>query len=301
MSDEQDQASTEIAVEQALEQRPVLFMGDDLAAARTVGGAIYVTLPGICRALGLNTQSQLRRITRTPILHRALRVIPLKTRGGVQLVNCLRVDKVALWLGGIETLSVKSEYRAKIEAYQDELAPVAMQVFMRVLGVQPAATETQPPAVVSAAQVTEIAEQLDMLLGVVTFLREHLDAQLAATSAQIGSLSLRLDDAIALLEALGERQADTAGQVARNDERTQRLSPAHARAIQEQVDRMVRETKRLPQPLTYAIVYGWLKHRFRASSYREIAGEQYSAVMAYLQDALRRALTGEEPAQGSLF
>jgi hypothetical protein len=101
---------------------------------------------------------------------------------------------VALWLGGVETLSVKERYRAKIESYQEELAPAAMQVFMRVLGVQ--TTEPSTPTGVTAAQIMEIAEQLDTLTGVVTFLREHLDAQLAATNEQISALSLRLDDAV---------------------------------------------------------------------------------------------------------
>jgi (p)ppGpp synthase/HD superfamily hydrolase len=67
------------------------------------------------------------------------------------------------------------------------------------------------------------------------------------------------------------------------------------------VDRMARETKRLATPLTYAMIYGRLKHRFRANSYREIADDQYEAVMAYLRDELRRALAGESPEQGSLF
>ncbi|HEY8323038.1 MAG TPA: phage antirepressor N-terminal domain-containing protein, partial [Ktedonobacterales bacterium] len=227
-----------IATEQALEQRTIGFMDDDLEAARTAEGAIYVALPGMCRALGLSTQPQFRRIIRTPALEKGLRVIPLETRGGVQAMNCLRVDRVALWLAGVETSRIKPQFRAKIEAYQDELAPVAMQVFMRVLGVQPATPGAQAPAVAPATPIGEIAEQLDTLLGVVSFLREHLDAQFAATSEQIGALSLRLDDAVALLEALGERQAATDSQIARIDERTQRLTPAHARAIQEQVDRL---------------------------------------------------------------
>lgn len=302
---EQDTPQIAIPQEQAIEQRPVPFLGDDLAAARTAAGAIYVTLPGMCRALGLDLRGQIRRIERTPALAKGLRVIPLETRGGVQPVNCLRVDRVALWLGGMETSRIKPAYRAKIEAYQDELAPVAMQVFMRSLGVQPAPETAQPPAIVSAAQVAEIAAQIETLTGVVAFLREHLDAQLAAisaaTSEQIGAVSLRLDDAVALLEAMGEHQAHADTQIARIDERTQRLTPAHARSIQEQVDRLVRETRSLAQPFTYAIVYGRLKHHFRASSYREIADEQYPAVMAYLQDELRRALAGEGPAQGSLF
>jgi hypothetical protein len=300
--DASDEQAQEIATlqEQAIEQRQIPFMGDDLAAARTAAGAIYITLPGMCRALGLDLRAQIRRVERTSALAKGLRVIPLDTRGGVQSVNCLRVDRVALWLAGVQTKQIKPQFRAKIEAYQDELASVAMQVFMRMLGVQPA-PKAQPPDIVSAAQVAEIAAQLDTLLGVVTFLREHLDAQLAATSEQIGALSLRLDDAVTLLEALGERQAVTDSQLARIDERTQRLTPAHARAIQEQVDRPAHETERLAQPLTYAIIYGRLKHRFRAGSYREIADEQYDAVMGYLQDELRRALAGEAPGQASLF
>ena len=298
MSDEHDDQDIAIPQELAVEQRPVPFMGDDLAAAMTAAGAIYVTIPGMCRALGLDTRGQIRRIERSPSLAKGLRVIPLETRGGIQPINCLRVDRVALWLAGVETSRIKPEYRGKIEAYQDELAPIAMQVFMRVMGVQ-LSTTTAPTVI--AAQITEISEQLETLMGVVMFLREHLDAQLSATNGQIGALSLRLDDAIMLLEALGERQVTTESQVARIDERTQRLTPAHARAIQEMVDRMARETKRLAAPLTYAIIYGRLKHRFRASSYREIADDQFETVMAYLRDELRRALAGESPEQGSLF
>jgi hypothetical protein len=42
--------------------------------------------------------------------------------------------------------------------------------------------------------------------------------------------------------------------VARIDARTQRLTLAHAREVQELVDRIARETKRLPMPLTYAMI-----------------------------------------------
>ena len=48
----------DIPEEQAIEQQIVPFMGDDLAAALAPGGTIYITLPGMCNALGLNTQVQ---------------------------------------------------------------------------------------------------------------------------------------------------------------------------------------------------------------------------------------------------
>jgi hypothetical protein len=287
--------------EQALEQRPVPFLGDKLAAARTIGGEIYISLPGMCTALNLNRQAQVRRITRTPALNKELRRILLETRGGPQLVYCLRVDRVALWLAGIETNSVTPVYRSKIEVYQEDLAPMAMQVFLRVAGIPIAAFV--PTASAADPTLHALAEQIDTLTGVVTFLREHMDAVLAsvATAGQVAGLAVRLDDAIALLESLAEHQATTETQMAKIDERTQHLTPAHARTVQELVDRMVRETRRLPMPLTYTIIYGRLKHRFRAGSYREVSDGQYEDVMAYLREELRRATGSEAPEQGNLF
>jgi hypothetical protein len=207
---------------------------------------------------------------------------------------------VALWLAGIESSRVKPQFRDKIEAYQDELAPVAMQVFMRVLGVSSTALAPTPPTPEIATQVAILAEQIDSLNAVVTFLREHMEAVLA-TGAEVAGFSTRLDNAISLLESLAARQDTTETQVAKIDERTQRLTPAHARTVQEFVDRMVRETKRLPTPITYAIIYGRLKHRFRAGSYSEIADERFEDVLAYLREELRRATSGEAPEQSSLF
>jgi hypothetical protein len=304
MTDEQDErelddTSAEIVAEQALEQRPIPFMGDDLAAARTAEGAIYVTLPGMCRALGLNAQAQYRRIGRTSTLAKGLRAIPLDTGSGVKATYCLRVDRVALWLGGIETSRIKPAYRAKIEAYQDELAPIAMQVFMRSLGVQPAPQPSTAPAVTNA-EIAEIRSQIETLYGVANLLQEHL-AGLLSLPGQVAGLNDQMGQALAMLTALAERQQSAESQIERIDERTQRLAPAHARAVQEQITRMVQDTKRLADPLTYTIIYGRLKHHWRVSTYKEIADEQYPAVMAYLQDELRRVLAGEGPAQQGLF
>src|SRR5690242_10786683 len=109
MSDEDDQEdqleseNVPVLEEQAVEQQVVPFMGDELAAAMTVGGNIYITLPGMCIALGLNTKGQMQRIKRTRALTAGLRLIPLKTSGGTQRINCLRVDRIALWLAGVQT------------------------------------------------------------------------------------------------------------------------------------------------------------------------------------------------------
>ena len=62
----------EVADEYAIEQRIVPFMGDELAAALTQGGSIYITLPAMCGALGLSVRGQTQRIQRTRSLGSAL-------------------------------------------------------------------------------------------------------------------------------------------------------------------------------------------------------------------------------------
>jgi hypothetical protein len=55
----------------------------------------------------------------------------------------------------------------------------------------------------------------------------------------------------------------------------------------------MRETRQwLPLPLTYEMIRGRLKHRFRARSYREFADDRLDVVAAFRRDLLDRA-TGD--------
>ena len=112
-----------------------------------------------------------------------------------------------------------------------------------------------------------------------------------------------MGQALELLERLAARQEATEGRLDRIDARTQGLTPAHAHAVQSEVTRLAHETAKGPLPLTYAVVYGRLKHHFKASSYSAIADERFSDVLAFLGEELRRATSGQLPAhqQGSLF
>jgi hypothetical protein len=287
-------AAEDVLDEQAVRQEIVPFMGDELAAALTPGGNIYITFPAMCTALGLSVRGQTQRVQRTRTLSGALRRIPIETRGGRQRINCLRVDMVALWLAGVQTSQIRPQFRAKIETYQEQLAPVATQVFLRVAGLR---TADLVPA--GDPRVEALSAQIDELSDVVDMLRDHLAA--LATAEQVAGLSLRLDQALALLGSLAERQEATEEQVVRIDERTQRLTPAHAQAVREVVDRLVTETAHLSVPLTYPMVYGRLKRRFRANSYREVADDRFDELMAYLRDELQRATDGQASTQGTLF
>jgi hypothetical protein len=291
-----DTNSVDIPEEQAIEQQLVPFMGDDLAAALGTGGSIYITLPGMCNALGLNIRGQLQRIQRTRTLSKGLRRIPIKTKGGFQQLNCLRIDLVALWLAGAQPGSIKSEFRAKIEVYQDELAPVATQVFMRVMGLQ---TRDIIPS--TDPQIIALANRVDTLTEITALVREYMETLLEAQ----GHTSMQLEQAITLLEALSTRQDVTENQVAKIDERTQRLTPSHGKDVQEIVDLIAaalqKQSPNITPQLAHSMVYGRLKRRFRARSYIEIPDERFDEVMSYLRSELRKFTGGDLPEQGNLL
>ncbi|MBX3059139.1 MAG: hypothetical protein KF770_21940 [Anaerolineae bacterium] len=64
-----------------VEQREVEFYGDELTAVRLDNGQIYASISQMCRALGLDTQAQRRRIERHTVLTRGLGVANLATPG----------------------------------------------------------------------------------------------------------------------------------------------------------------------------------------------------------------------------
>jgi hypothetical protein len=83
-----DQSSA-VPQEQVIDQQLIPFLDDELPAALATRGNIYISLPGICKALGINTQAQFRRIQRTRALSKGLRSIELHTRGGGTLYSPL--------------------------------------------------------------------------------------------------------------------------------------------------------------------------------------------------------------------
>jgi hypothetical protein len=120
-----------------------------------------------------------------------------------------------------------------------------------------------------------------------------------------GHVSMKLEQAVHLLEGLTNRQNATESQVARIDERTKRLTAAHAREVQLLVERIARVVEKQSATATlqlaHAMVYGRLKTRFAAGSYKEIPDERFEEVMSYLREELRRVTGSTGPEQGSLF
>lgn len=279
-----------------IEQDAIPFYGHELVAVLLADGRIAVVLRWVCESLRLNQQSQLRSIRGRTALAQGLVDVRVQTEGGPQTMPALTLKVLPGWLFAIDERRVRAEAHDDLVRFQLECVEVLADHFARKHQPALAAPAPADPAVAA------IVEQIADLTAVTNLLREHL-AALLKLPGQVQAITEQVGHVAAIVEALAERQGMTETQVARIDARTQRLTPAHARAVQEQVNHMVRQTAHLPPPvqLTYSIIYGRLKHRFRAGSYNEIADERYAEVMAFLHDELRRANNGEAPEQGNLF
>ena len=275
------------------EQDTVPFYGHNLIAVRLPDGRIAAVLRWLCDGLGVNIQSQMRHIRGRAVLAEGPVSVRIATEGGPQTLPALTLDVLPGWLFSVDERRVKEEARADVVLFQRECAKVLADHFIR----------KHPPALPSATEATAatiIIEQITDLTGVINLMREHLEMLLVVPS-QVADLSIQVSETRTLVESLATRQDATESHLAAVDARTQRLTPAHARAVQEMVNRMVRETRNSATPLTYATIYGKLKTRFQAGSYNEIADSRFDELMAWLREALNNVTSGEAPEQGSLF
>lgn len=290
----EDQALDLGPVIEPVEQRVVTFMGEEAQAARLDGLGIYVTVKSICQMIGIRYDRQYDRIRRTRNLAKHSRLIKIQTKGGPQSMLCLKVTRLGSWLDSIQTNSIKNEQsRQMIEALQDDFAIVTTEVFMRKLGLEATALMPLP----DDPTTMQLAAQYNELLGIVQMMREHL----TELSATVGPMPEKLDQVVTMLQQFFAIQHGQAEQLVRIDERTKKLTSAHARTAQEYIMTMIHQTKHLATPLDHYKVYGRIRSKFRVNSYTEVDDERFEDLMTFLHDELKKVLGSDLPDQGSLF
>src|SRR5881409_317504 len=85
-----------------LPQQIVPFYGDELIAVQQPDGAVFVPLGRLCANLELDQQGQARRIQRHAVLKDGLETLTVETTGGPQIVQCLKLTLLPLWLSGVQ-------------------------------------------------------------------------------------------------------------------------------------------------------------------------------------------------------
>jgi hypothetical protein len=280
--------------------REIDFYGDVLLIAM-VADIPYVALRPIADFLGLDWSAQYRRVQRDDVLVDEAQLVTMAGADSKQReMFSLPLEFLPGWLFGItSSKTTHPEYASKIKRYRRECFRILWQAVQTDL--LPSLQEHETTAVIEvesdAGQALMAAAQYDELLGVTNLVREHMEL----LRGEITPMSGKLDYAVQLLETLVGRQENAEKKLAKIDERTQRLTPEHARNVAEFVEQMVHRTEKARVQLDHYKIYGRIKHHFRTNSYKEVADERFSEMMEYLREMLRQALAGELPSQSNLF
>ncbi len=334
---EEDEATDQQALV-PLQVRQVDFHGDVITVVLVEEHGrrqVYVLLRPLCQYLGLSWSSQLQRLREDDVLSEATTSVLLSnTLGGhrqrYKMIG-LQLEFLPGWMFSFTPKRVRPDLQEKIKQYRRDCYRVLWEALLRgeLFPIEPALVEV---SVVEAQplgdpRIVALSEQIETLSAIVALMQEHKAALLAEGSSmavvtanqqelmtRTDMISSQLDYVVTLLEQLVGRQETLVGRqettetkVAKIDERTAHLTPAHAKYVHEMVDRIVQEIDRrspgssLNYARVYAQIYGRFKRYFRVAKYDQVADERFEEVKTWLQGELRRVRGGTLPEQESLF
>ena len=230
-------------------------------------GFIYGALPHLCRALGLDGESQRERIEEQTALARGLWQFPLAQ--GKQLITtwCLRADLVPYWLAIVPTKRMKPEKKARIDFYQDQVADVLGRLFGAMPAVGPS-TETslamQNPVFAEGLAVARMAlDQAQLAAQKAEGTSDEVKALKAAYDARITALEARLTPLAILTEEQAEYISDLVKQAA------------------------IALAKKLGGGNFFGTVYGQLYRTFNVTSYKLLTQAQYPKAVDWLEKQIK--------------
>ena len=275
MPENQEPFEEESPVVETIEQVAIPFLDDMLLAALGNDGDVYCPIAPFCRHLGISdTRAQIRRIRDDETMSEGLRRMAIQTEGGQQLLQCISVDMLTLWLIHIREKYCKESIRPLLKSYKRQSARVIRHYFME-RAQERAIAVTQDNRVItpSAGAMPEEWANYHRLMSV---LYDNLAAQQKILEEHEVRLSQH-DREIAAVsdEVMGMREAfRIAGEVAAEV----RVSPQQASEIQQLVGTIHEHTG-----LHRGTIFGALKKEFNIPRYDELPAAYFDGAMEWLR------------------
>lgn len=120
---------------------PVPVPGTDRPIMATeIDGKPYVPLRSMCDALGIDSDSQRRKLDQAEWASTVIMTVQLANSEQSRAMVMLDADHVPMWLATIQTSRVSDAARPVLVAYQREAAAALRDYFYRGVAVQPAST-----------------------------------------------------------------------------------------------------------------------------------------------------------------
>lgn len=253
-----------------IETLVVTFFDLPVLAARAPDGRIYLAIRDLCTSVGLNRESQMRRLRADPDLSLGLQTFRIETAGGAQPQEFLLLEHVPLWISGVTR-------RKAVPELQERLRFLKLFIIGHVHNA--------------------IAEAAGLPTGSSRNIEDLRDLQ-------------RYDEAIqgvaARTAALEESQGKARSAWREHEERIrrleeqlrsmQRLSSAQRGAIYEQVHRWARaraDQQEIAFGTAIARCWGELKVAFGVAKYEDIPSSRYEECLGFIRQSYVTD-TGEE-------
>jgi DNA mismatch repair ATPase MutL len=296
MQDEDDIEATEQQAPalDTLEQVEVPFLDELLLAARGVDGDIYVPVTPFAERLGMaQPRHQITRIRRDETMAEALRTMPIETAGGVQDMQCLRIDMLTLWLATIRAAAVREEIRPTLRQYKREAARAILAYFSAKAQAKRAAivpTVERPLMPASDAPALEWANYYEAMAALYRQVASQQTA-IATHEQQLARHDKTIADHDREIAALSDDMVSVKETLAIMGEMPEpRISMAQANAIQALVSK-IHEATHIHQ----ATIFAAFKKQWRIPRYDELPVAQFADAYEWLRQWGRARL----PQKGS--
>ena len=274
MENEREPIEQDAPLLDTVEQVEVPFLDELLLATMGADGEIYVPVTPFAQHIGMaQPHRQVARIRRDDTMEEALRTMPIMTSGGVQQMQCLRIDMLTLWLATIRPNAVKEDIRPALRRYKREAARAILAYFSAKAQVQRAvATTMERPlmpaldasSVEWAAYYESLAVLYRQLASQQTTLAEHRQ-QLDQHECEIGELAGVLEGMKEALAIIGEVPEA-------------RISIHQANELQALVSRIHEATG-----MHQGTIFAAFKKQWRLPRYDELPAAQYDAAYEWLR------------------
>ena len=235
---------------------PFTFYEKEFEAHLANDRRLYVVLIDICRFMGIDHDSQRKRILRDRAINDCLVLLKLKRdTGREEEVLCLRMDRLPYWLGSIDVERIKPELMNEVLLYKREFADAAWAVFRSSFLPQDILAELDsylPPAL---QQYYRLADDLNQQRIESSEIREKidlLDSRISAVENQITGV------------LTSKQKLDI----------TRMVADLSNMLVAKGICKEIGSARRR--------VYGGVNKEFRVQSYHDIPSKQFNAVHNYL-------------------
>jgi hypothetical protein len=246
-----------------VEQATAVFEGAEITAVRANDGFIYASLAHLCKALGLDGESQQETIENHAVMVEGLLQFPLIR--GTRIVDtwCLRSNLIAMWLTVVSVRRLKPEKQERIYQYQRKAADVLDRLF----GVGP---ELPADTMTNALIATEPAYAEGIAI-----------ARLASEQAERALLKAQSAEERAIV-----MEARLMALEARLLPREQ-ISEEQAELISDLVKQAAIVLGQKLGGNYFGTVYGQLYRMFGITSYKSLTMAQYPKAVAWLEKMIQ--------------